>query len=122
MLAASQERIFFDLTIAENIAYGLENVGLGDIISAARSANIHEFIEQFSQGYETRIVQEVLEQARLEDPSRTSLIIAHRLSTIRSCDLTCVFDKGHIIEGGTHIELTQRRGAYYKMLNQNNLQ
>ncbi|CAF1164375.1 unnamed protein product [Rotaria magnacalcarata] len=117
MLAASQERIFFDLTIAENIAYGLENVGLGDIISAARSANIHEFIEQFSQ-----IVQEVLEQARLEDPSRTSLIIAHRLSTIRSCDLTCVFDKGHIIEGGTHIELTQRRGAYYKMLNQNNLQ
>ena len=67
------------------------------------------------------MVQQALEEAQTEDPSRTSLIIAHRLSTIRSCDLICVIEKGHIVESGTHAELIQRRGAYYKMLNQDNL-
>ncbi|CAF3568045.1 unnamed protein product [Rotaria sp. Silwood1] len=162
----SQEPILFDLTIAENIAYGLENVPMEDIINAASRANIHQFIEELPQGYETKvgmkgrflsggekqrvasarvllrqpkvllldeatsamdsqneqIVQEALEQARTEDPSRTSLTIAHRLSTIRSCDLIYVLDRGHIVEHGTHAELVQRREAYYKMLDQNTLQ
>ncbi|CAF3680698.1 unnamed protein product [Rotaria sp. Silwood1] len=162
----SQEPILFDLTIAENIAYGLENVSMEDIINAARKANIHQFIEQLPQGYETKVglkgsflssgekqriaiarvlirrpkvllldeatnamdsqneqlVQEALEQAQTEDSSRTSLIIAHRLSTIRSCDLICVLDRGCIVESGTHTDLIQRRGAYYKMLAENNLQ
>ncbi|CAF4068363.1 unnamed protein product, partial [Rotaria sordida] len=51
----SQEPILFDLTIAENIAYGLENVSMEDIINAARKANIHQFIEQLPQGYETKV-------------------------------------------------------------------
>ncbi|CAF5101657.1 unnamed protein product, partial [Rotaria socialis] len=42
----SQEPILFDLTIAENIAYGLEDVSMTDIIDAAKKANIHQFIEQ----------------------------------------------------------------------------
>ena len=67
------------------------------------------------------MVQQALEQAQTEDPSRTSLIIAHRLSTIRSCHLICVVDKKHIVESGTHAELIQRRGAYYRMLAQTNL-
>ncbi|CAF2928921.1 unnamed protein product [Rotaria sp. Silwood2] len=51
----NQEPILFDLTIAENIAYGLENVAMEDIISAARKANIHEFIDQLPQGYQTQV-------------------------------------------------------------------
>ncbi len=39
----------FDLTIAENIAYGLENIPMDEIISAAAKANIHEFIQQLPQ-------------------------------------------------------------------------
>ncbi|CAF3691746.1 unnamed protein product [Rotaria sp. Silwood1] len=144
----SQEPILFDLTIAENIAYGLENVPMEDIIDAAKRANVHQFIDQLPQGYETivgmkgsflsggekqriaiarvllrrpKLVQEALDQAQTEDPTRTSLIIAHRLSTIRSCDLICVIDRGCIVESGTHTELTQRRGVYYKMLAHNNL-
>ncbi|CAF1473293.1 unnamed protein product [Rotaria sordida] len=51
----SQEPVLFDLTIAENIAYGLENVSIEDIINAACRANIHQFIEQLPQGYETKV-------------------------------------------------------------------
>jgi ATP-binding cassette subfamily B (MDR/TAP) protein 1 len=42
----SQEPILFDLTIAENISYGKENVSLEDIMAAATKANIHQFIQQ----------------------------------------------------------------------------
>jgi ABC-type multidrug transport system fused ATPase/permease subunit len=34
------------LTIAENIAYGKENVSIEDIIDAATKANINNFIQQ----------------------------------------------------------------------------
>ncbi|CAF1519660.1 unnamed protein product [Rotaria sordida] len=51
----SQEPILFNLTIAQNIAYGKENASIGDIIEAATKANIHHFIQQLSQGYETRV-------------------------------------------------------------------
>ncbi|CAF4799905.1 unnamed protein product, partial [Rotaria sp. Silwood2] len=44
-----QEPILFDLTIAENIAYGLENIPMEDIINAAHKANIHQFIDQLPQ-------------------------------------------------------------------------
>ena len=40
----SQEPILFDLTIAENITYGLENIPTSAVIDAAKKANIHDFI------------------------------------------------------------------------------
>lgn len=45
----SQEPLLFDLTIAENIAYGLENISFEDIKEAAIKANIHQFIEELPQ-------------------------------------------------------------------------
>lgn len=46
---------------------------------------------------------------------RTSIVIAHRLSTIRKADKIIVLDKGVIIESGTHNELLQNRGHYFKL-------
>jgi len=46
---------------------------------------------------------------------RTSIIIAHRLSTIKNVDRIIVLHKGKIRETGTHKELLEQRGIYYKL-------
>lgn len=46
---------------------------------------------------------------------RTSIIIAHRLSTIQTCDKIIVLHKGEIKEVGTHQELLEKGGLYYKL-------
>ncbi|CAM2964418.1 ABC transporter ATP-binding protein [Legionella worsleiensis] len=43
---------------------------------------------------------------------KTTLVIAHRLSTLLHMDRILVFDKGHIVEDGTHKELLKSRGLY----------
>ena len=46
---------------------------------------------------------------------KTVLMIAHRLSTIRDADMILVFDKGKIVERGTHDELIEQNGVYDSM-------
>lgn len=46
---------------------------------------------------------------------RTSFVIAHRLSTIRDADLILVMEHGDIVEKGTHDELIDAEGAYYRL-------
>jgi len=50
---------------------------------------------------------------------RTSIVIAHRLSTVRSLDrilVFLVFDRGEIVEQGSHATLTARTGGIYRGL------
>ncbi len=47
--------------------------------------------------------------------NRTSLIIAHRLSTIRDADKIVVLDGGVVAEVGSHEELLEKQGAYYRL-------
>ena len=46
---------------------------------------------------------------------RTSFIIAHRLSTIKNCDKIMYVDQGGIVECGSHAELMEKKGYYYKL-------
>ncbi len=47
--------------------------------------------------------------------NRTSLIIAHRLSTIQHADEIVVVQGGEIVERGTHQNLLEKRGTYWKL-------
>lgn len=59
------------------------------------------------------IIQKSLDEA---SKGRTTITIAHRLSTIKNCEIIYVFSEGKIIEFGTHNDLIQLKGEYYKMV------
>jgi ATP-binding cassette subfamily B protein len=62
-------------------------------------------------------VSERLIQAALNRlmEGRTTIAIAHRLSTILKADLILVYDRGRIVERGTHDELIRHEGLYARL-------
>ena len=59
------------------------------------------------------LIQQAMERLM---KGRTSIVIAHRLSTVRSLDRILVFDRGEIVEQGTHAALANRAGGIYRGL------
>jgi ABC-type multidrug transport system fused ATPase/permease subunit len=59
-----------------------------------------------------RLIQEAVHKLM---EGRTSIVIAHRLSTIKDVDRILVMHKGQIVEEGTHAELLEKRGVYYRL-------
>lgn len=49
--------------------------------------------------------------------NKTTIIIAHRLSTLAKTDRILIFDKGQVIEDGSHKDLINMRGHYWRMWN-----
>lgn len=78
------------------------------ILKDARILLLDEATSSLDSASEAQ-VQEALE--RLMD-GRTTFIIAHRLATVQHADNILVFDKGRLVETGTHDELTARDGLY----------
>jgi ATP-binding cassette subfamily B protein len=51
----SQEPILFATSIRENILYGRPAASIEDVVAAAKAANAHEFITEFTAGYDTMV-------------------------------------------------------------------
>ena len=58
------------------------------------------------------LIQDALEKVMKD---RTCLVIAHRLSTIRNADRIIVLHHGEVREVGSHTELMQKQGIYYRL-------
>ena len=69
------------------------------------TSSIDSFTEELIQTATEKIIE-----------NKTSIIIAHRLTTIRKADKIIVFERGKIVEKGTHSELIKIEQGYYKKL------
>jgi ATP-binding cassette subfamily B multidrug efflux pump len=74
-------------------------------------------LDEATSSVDTRtelLIQRAMSKLR-ED--RTAFVIAHRLSTIRDADLILVMEDGAIVEQGSHDELLEAKGAYWRLYN-----
>jgi ATP-binding cassette subfamily B protein len=59
------------------------------------------------------LIQQAMERLMV---GRTAIVIAHRLSTVKSLDRLLVFDRGAVVEEGTHAQLVLTDGGIYRRL------
>ena len=67
------------------------------------------------------LVQEAMDKAAGVE-GRTTLAIAHRLSTIQKADMIYLIERGCVVEKGKHEELISKKGRYFEMARQQELQ
>ncbi len=121
-----------ELVSADKIAAKLENgydtdVGEGgdrlstgekQLVSFARAiiANPPIFVlDEATSSIDTETEQLIQDAIGHVLQGRTSFIIAHRLSTIRSADIILLMDEHGIAEQGSHTELMEKKGQYYRL-------
>ena len=64
---------------------------------------------------------EIMKEVDKEYNDKTMIVIAHRLSTVKNADKIIVFDKGRIVDEGTHDELLDSSDVYKALINAQNL-
>jgi ATP-binding cassette, subfamily B, multidrug efflux pump len=94
------------------------SVGQKQLISFARALAHNPrilILDEATSSVDTETEYLIREGLRRLIENRTSIIIAHRLSTIHNASKIVVMHKGRVREIGTHRELLQKHGIYYKL-------
>ena len=133
-----QDTVMFNETVRENIRFGKLESSEEEIIRAAELANAHSFIKRLPHGYDTILSDDagniskgqaqllniarvilnnpqilVLDEATSNVDTRMEVKIQE--ATIVNADKIIVINNGEIVEMGSHEELINRKGIYYKM-------
>lgn len=94
------------------------SVGQKQLISFARALAYNPkilILDEATSSVDTETELLIQEAIKKLIEGRTSIIIVHRLSTIQCCDKIIVMHKGEIKEIGTHQQLLEKQGLYYKL-------
>lgn len=94
------------------------SVGQKQLISFARALAYNPrilILDEATSSVDTETELLIQDAIKKLIEKRTSIIIAHRLSTIQSCDKIIVLHKGEIKEIGTHQQLLEKQGLYYRL-------
>ncbi|MDR3061032.1 MAG: peptidase domain-containing ABC transporter [Dysgonamonadaceae bacterium] len=74
------------------------------------------FLDEATNALDANNERAILDNLTRFYKGKTVVIVAHRLSTVQNADNIIVLEKGKVIEEGTHKELTEIKGAYYKLV------
>jgi ATP-binding cassette, subfamily B, bacterial len=72
-------------------------------------------LDEATSSLDTQTERDVQSAMKRLAKDRTTILIAHRLSTVREADRILVFDKGRIVEQGTHTSLIAAGGVYARL-------
>ncbi|MEO6166224.1 MAG: peptidase domain-containing ABC transporter [Chitinophagales bacterium] len=74
------------------------------------------FLDEATSALDANNEKTVIENLNEFFEGRTVVVIAHRLSTVKNADQLIVLDKGCIVEIGSHLDLTYKKGIYYTLV------
>jgi ATP-binding cassette subfamily B protein len=74
-------------------------------------------LDEATSNVDTRTEIRIQKAMRKLMEEKTCFVIAHRLSTIQGADNILVVDQGNVVEQGTHKELMEKKGFYYRLYN-----
>jgi ATP-binding cassette subfamily B protein len=77
---------------------------------------VYLFFDEATNALDANNELQIMKKMNLFFEGKTVLIIAHRLSTVKNADNIIVLEKGNVIESGTHVELSAKRGVYYHLV------
>lgn len=75
----------------------------------------YSLLDEATSALDTTSEQAVQEALKHANVPRTTIAVAHRLKTIAHADEIFVFDRGSIVERGTHDELILAKGHYWEL-------
>lgn len=73
-------------------------------------------LDEATSSLDTETEKQIQDALSALSKGRTTVAIAHRLSTLRNATKLAVFEKGELEELGTHEELMEKEGRYYRLV------
>lgn len=112
-----------ELPLSYNTKIGNEGIGISGgqkqrlfIARAVYKSPEYIFFDEATSALDANNERIIIKNLEQFFNGKTAIVIAHRLSTVKHADKIIVLDKGKVVEEGTHLELVEKKGEYYRLV------